>query len=101
MRIRLKAGMTDKLVAWVSQVPGRMDEVEVSMREQGIIAEHIYLERSPDGDSIIFYVKAEDLAKTRDVFQNSTRSIDQEMIEICNATWDTSDVTRFEPVLEL
>lgn len=100
MRIRLKAVMTDKLVSWAKQLPNRMEEVAVAMKEQGIIAEHIFLERSMDGDSIIFYVKAEDLARTRDVFRSSVRAIDREMMEICDATWDTSQVTRFEPVMD-
>jgi hypothetical protein len=100
IRIRLKPGMTDKFLEWTKQIPDRMDEVRVTMREQGIIAEHIFLERTPERDFIIFYCKAEDMAKTKAVFQNSDRKIDLEMIEMIDLTWDRSHVSRLQPVLE-
>jgi len=101
MRIRLKTGMTDKFLAWAKQLPNRMDEVKIGMHEQGIIAEHIFLERSTEGDFIVFYVKADDLVKTRDIFQRSQRTIDVEFRHIVDETWDRSQVSRLEPVMEL
>ncbi len=92
--------MTGMFLEWAKQVPNRMDEVKVSMREQGIIAEHIFLERTPDGDFIIFYCKSEDMAKTKAAFQKSDRKIDLEMIEMIDLTWDRSHVSRLEPVME-
>jgi len=100
IRIRLKSGMTDRFLEWAKKIPSRMDEVKVSKKEQGIIAEHIFLDRTPDGDFIIFYCRAEDMAKTKAVFQNSDRKIDLEMIEIIDLTWDRSHVSRLEPVME-
>lgn len=101
MRIRLKSGMTDRFLEWAKQIPNRTDEAKVSMREQGIIAEHMFLERTPDGDFIIFYCKSEDMAKTKAVFQKSESNIDLEMIEMIDLTWDRSHVSRLEPVFEL
>jgi hypothetical protein len=101
IRIRMKDGMTDKFVAWAKQVPKRMDEVKISMAEQGVLEEHIFLERSPDGDFIVFYWKVEDPAKASATFQRSKRKIDLEMIEMIETTWDRSQVSRLEPVMEL
>jgi len=101
MRIRLKTGMTDKFIGWAKQLPNRMNEVEDGMREQGVIAEHIFLERCSDGDFIVFYVKSDDLARTRDIFQRSQRKIDLEFKEIVDETWDRSQVSRLELVMEL
>ena len=100
IRIRLKPGMTDRFLEWAKQIPNRMDEVMVSMTEQGVIAEHIFLERTPDGDFIIFYCKSEDMAKTKAVFQSSDKRIDREMIEMIDLTWDRSHVSRLKPVME-
>jgi hypothetical protein len=101
MKIRLKPEMTGVYLDFTKQVLNRMDELMASMREQEIIAEHIFLDRSKDGDFIYFYLKSEDLAKTRDIFYSSKRKIDREMIEIIDATWDSSQATRLEPVVEI
>jgi len=101
IKVRLKPGMTDKFVEWARQVSSRMDEAKRDMREQGVLAEHIFLERSPEGDFAIVYWSVEDLAKARSAFQSSTRKMDLEMMEIVDSTWDRSQVARLEPVLEL
>lgn len=101
IRIRLKPGMTDRFLEWAKQIPGRIDEVKISMKEQGILEEHIFLERAQDEDFIIFYCKSTDMAKTKAVFQKSDRKIDLEMVEMIDLTWDRSHVSRLEAVLEL
>lgn len=101
IKVRLKPGMTDKFVEWAKQVSHRPDEAKRYMSEQGILAEHIFLERSPEGDFAIVYWNVEDLAKAKSAFQSSTTKIDWEMMEIVDSTWDRSQVARLEPVLEL
>ena len=101
MRIRMKTGMTDKFLEWAKQIPSRMEEVKVCMEEQGILAEHIFLERSAAGDFIIFYAKVQDMAKARAVLGTSQRKLDQEMLKMIDETWDRSSVVRLEPVMEL
>src|ERR1700722_221626 len=101
IKVRLKPGMTDKFVEWAKQVSNRIDEAKRDMREQGILSEHIFLERSPGGDFVIVYWNVEDLAKARSAFQSSPKKMDLEMMEIVVSTWDRSQVARLEPVLEL
>jgi len=101
IKVRLKPGMTDKFVEWAKQVSNRIDEAKRDMREQGILSEHIFLERSPEGDFVIVYWNVEDLAKARSAFQSAPRKMDLEMMEIVDSTWDRSQVARLEPVLEL
>lgn len=101
IRVRLKHGMTDKFVEWTKQIPNRLDEVKTSMSEQGVLAQSIFLDRSPSGDFIVIYWKVEDLAKARAAFQKSARRIDVEMTEMIEATWDRSEVSRLEPLMEL
>jgi len=101
IKVRLKPGMTGKFLEWAQQVPNRMEEAKLCMSEQGVIAQHIFLDRSLDGDFIIVYWKAENLAKARAVFQSSRRKMDLEMIEMVESTWDRSQVARLEAVMEL
>jgi hypothetical protein len=98
IKVRLKPGMTDKFVEWAKQVSKRTDEAKRYMNEQGVLAEHIFLERSAEGDFVIVYWNVEDLAKARSAFQASTRKIDLEMMEIVDSTWDRSQVARLEPI---
>jgi L-rhamnose mutarotase len=101
MKTRLKPGMTEVYLNFTKQVLNRKDELMDSIREQGIIAAHIFLERSEDGGFIYFYLKSEDLAKNRDIFYSAQRKIDREMIDIISATWDSSQAARLEPVAEI
>lgn len=101
IKVRLKPGMTDKFVEWAKQVSNQTDEAKRNMHEQGVLSEHIFLERSPEGDFVIVYWNVEDLAKARSAFQSSTRKIDLEMMEILDSTWDRTQVARLEPILEL
>src|ERR1700685_4320164 len=101
IKVRLKPGMTDRFVEWAKQVSNRTDEGKRYMNEQGVVSEHIFLERSAEGDFVIVYWNVEDLAKARSAFQSATRKIDLEMMEIVDSTWDRSQVARLEPTLEL
>ena len=101
IKVRLKPGMTDKFLDWAKQVSNRPDEAKRYMSEQGVLAEHIFLERSAEGDFVIVYWNVEDLAKARSAFQASARKIDLEMMEIVDSTWDRSQVARLERILEL
>lgn len=101
IKVRLKPGMTDKFLDWAKQVSNRPDEAKRYMSEQGVLAEHIFLERSAEGDFVIVYWNVEDLAKARSAFQASARKIDLEMMEIVDSTWDRSQVARLERVLDL
>jgi hypothetical protein len=69
VKVRLKPGMTNKFLEWAKQVPNRMEEAKLCMSEPGVIAEHIFLDRSPDGDFIIVYWKAEDLQRPGSCFK--------------------------------
>ena len=100
----MKRGMTDQFVEWARQVPRRMDEVKASMKEQGVLEQRLFLERSPEGDFIILYWKVEDPAKATATLQNSKRQIDLEMVEMVEmieATWDRSQVSRLEIIFDL
>jgi L-rhamnose mutarotase len=101
IRIRLKPGMTDKFVEWAKQVPTRMEEVKASMTEQGVLEQSIFLERAADGDFIVLYWKVVDAERARAIFQNSKRKIDLEMVEMIEKTWDRSQVSRLEPLMEV
>ena len=101
IKVRLKPGMTERFVTWARQVPNRVVEVAECKSDQGILAEHIFLERSAEGDFIIFYCQAEDMAKARETLQKSKRRLDLEMIEMVDSTWDRSQVARLEPIMEL
>jgi hypothetical protein len=54
IKVRLKPGMTDKFVEWARQVSNRIDEAKRDMREQGVLAEHIFSNDLPKATSPSF-----------------------------------------------
>ena len=101
MKIRLKSGMAERFVTWARQVPNRVVEAAECKSNEGILAEHIFLERSAEGDFIIFYCQAEDMAKAREMLQKLKRRLDLEMTEMIDATWDRNRVSRLERTFEI
>ena len=101
IRIPLRAGQTDRFLAWVRSMQGREAEQLDAMRAEGVSFESIFLETSERGDSIIFYIKAASLLEMQRVFALSTRTIDVEARAMIEACWDTEHATVLAPCLEL
>lgn len=101
LSIKIKPGETEKFVSWAKSLGDRKDEVRKALQAEGIIAEHIFLDRTSVGDSIIFYTKAIDLKKASEAFQKSELSLDLEAKRIMAETWDFSSAKILEPLVDL
>src|SRR5262249_48201005 len=101
MRVRLKVGKTDEFLRWARSFPDRMNEVREALKSEGIITEQIFLERTDEGDSIVFFTKAESLVKANQAFEKSSLPIDPEAKRIMAETWDFSSVRPLEVVVDL
>jgi Family of unknown function (DUF6176) len=100
LRIKLCEGKTEAFLSWARSLPGRMQEVSESLAAEGILAEHIFLERSASGDYLHFYTRAENLAVASAAFQKSALTVDLEAKKIMAETWDFSSVKVLERVLD-
>jgi hypothetical protein len=62
--------------------------------------ELIFLDRAPDGDYLVFYTKAKNLAQAHQAFETSTSHLDLETKKVIADTWDTSSIWRLDLVAE-
>ena len=93
LSIALKAGETETFLAWVerSRTERREDMLRI-LRLEGMVAETMCLDRSAEGDRLILYTSAEDLAHAARVMEESNHPFDVETREVIARTWDLKDV---------
>ena len=101
VRIPLKAGQTERFIEWIRSIQGRKREMLEAMAAEGVSFEAIFLERGVPADSIVFYMRAENLAEAQRRFAGSTLAIDVETRSIIAECWDTTGAAVLTPCLEL
>lgn len=101
VKVPIIAGKTQRFVDWMVEVSGRKEEMLASMRIEGVRAEAMFLERFPGGDSLVFYMQADDLARAQQVFASSTLAIDAVTRAIIDECWDVARARPLEVLLEL
>lgn len=74
--IRLKAGSIERVREWALTLNQRKDEALETLRNEGVAIESVFLDRRPDGDYLIYYMKADDFKKVKEVHANSKLPID-------------------------
>ena len=72
MRVRLEPGSLPRVRAWAAELNTRRDEVMATLRDEGVRVESVFLE----GETLVYYLKAESLDHAREVYARSTHAID-------------------------
>lgn len=72
MRVRLKEGSLERVREWAKELNARREEVVATLRDEGVRIESVFL----DGDSLIYYMRAESIEQAREVYAHSTHAID-------------------------
>ena len=72
MRVRLKEGSLGRVRDWAAELNARRDEVLATLRDEGVRIESVFL----DGDTLIYYMRAESIEQAREVYAHSTHAID-------------------------
>ena len=76
VRVALKEGTTEAVRDWFRTLIDRREETLESLKNEEVIVESAFLDRQPDGDFLIYYMRAQDIEKAMAVFQNSSLAID-------------------------
>jgi hypothetical protein len=100
IRVKLRPGKTEQFLTWANTLTGRLNEVKEALSSEGMLAELMLLERASDGDYIVLYTKAENLAEANDAFEKSGLKLDQEAKKVMSETWDFASVRQVERLLE-
>jgi hypothetical protein len=72
VRVRLEPGSLGRVREWAAELNARRDEVLATLRDEGIRVESVFL----DGETLIYYLKADSLEQAREVYARSTHAID-------------------------
>ena len=72
VRVRLEPGSLRRVREWAAELNARRDEVLATLRDEGIRVESVFL----DGETLVYYLKADSLEQAREVYARSTHAID-------------------------
>lgn len=67
---RIEPGKTQRLRQWSKEIMRRRDEAIETLRHEGMYSEAAFIERTPGGEFLIYYMEAEDIDR---VYEASIR----------------------------
>lgn len=76
-KIRLKPGSVEKVREWAQTINERKDEALATLRDESVILEIAFLDRTSEGDFLIYLMKAESFEKAKEAVARSVHAIDE------------------------
>jgi hypothetical protein len=101
LKIPLKPGTTERFLAFARSLRDRKAELAATLAREGILSEHVMLERSPQGDCLIFYSRAASLAAANQAFIASTSPLDEETKAVIAETWDVDRAVLLDVLIDI
>jgi hypothetical protein len=83
VRVRLKPGSLPRVRAWAAELNNRRDEVLATLRDEDVVVESVFL----DGEELVYYLKAENVAHAQAVYARSQHAIDAYHCEFKDETF--------------
>lgn len=75
--VRLKPGSLERVRAWAQTLNDtRRSETLATLRDEAMLIESVFLWHTDGADYLIYYLKAENLARAQEIFARSTHAID-------------------------
>ena len=87
-KIRLKPDSLDRVREWARTINSRMDEALEALRDEGVVIESVFLDRTEHGDFLIGYMKAESFDKAAEAVRKAVRAIDEYHQQFKRDAWD-------------
>lgn len=76
IKTKLKQGVLDEVRHWFQTLKNRINEVLISLENEGVFVESAFLDKQGDDYFLIYYMKAHDINHVYEVFTKSTLAID-------------------------
>jgi hypothetical protein len=100
MKIRLKENSLARVREWAAEMTRRRDEALETLRDETVIIESVFLDSTPEGDFLIYFMKAENFERAREAArQKSAHAIDEYHRQFKRETWEEG--TRLELLIDL
>lgn len=87
VKIRLKPDSIEKAREWAKTLNERKTEALATLRDESVILEAVFLDRTGEGDFLIYLMKAESFEKASEAARKSTREIDAYHQNFKRETW--------------
>lgn len=88
VKIKLKPGSLERVRAWAEEMNRRKPEALATLLAEGISIESAFLDTSSEGDFLIYYMRAANFERAREVFRHSMHSIDAYHTQFQNEAWE-------------
>jgi hypothetical protein len=99
VKVRLKPGSLLRVRARADELKSRKEEALETMREEGMVVESTFLDRTSEGDFLICFMKAQSFEKAMGVVKQSLHAIDASHQTFKKDT--TASVTQLELLVDL
>ncbi|MDF3822677.1 DUF6176 family protein [Leptospira sp. 96542] len=76
VKVRLKPNSLDRVRAWASEINARRAEALETLAKEGVWIESVFLDRSPEEDYLVYYMRSDSIEQARTAAIESTASID-------------------------
>ncbi len=77
IKIKLKPNSLEKVREWARTINKRKDEALATLLDENVILETVFLDETSEGDFLIYFMKAENFEKVKEVFERSVHEIDE------------------------
>ncbi|WP_458208462.1 DUF6176 family protein [Haladaptatus sp. NG-SE-30] len=102
MKQKIKEGKTQRLKEWMAEIRMREEEAIETYENEGMYSESAFIERTDEGDFLVYYMESEDAQRAHEAFENSTHEIDREHKEVMEETLeDGRNVGEYELLYHL
>jgi len=89
VKIKLKSNSIEKVREWAKVMNERKVEALATLREESVILETVFLDRTNEGDFLIYLMKAESFEKSKKAVENSVHEIDKFHGQFKLETWES------------
>lgn len=91
VKIKLKPNSLEKVREWQKTINGRKPEALATLRDEGVVLETVFLDRTGEGDFLIYVMKAESFEKVYEAYEKSVHAIDKYHRKFMKETYETRE----------
>jgi hypothetical protein len=99
VKIRLRPGCLNRAREWAAEINRRSDEALATLRDEGVFIESAFLDRTSEGDFLIYFMRALDFDRAKEVAAQSPHPIDAFHKQFQQECW--ADRQRLELLIDL
>lgn len=99
VKIKLKPNLIEKAREWAQVINERKTEALATLRDESVILETVFLDRTTEGDFLIYFMKAENFEKAKETIEKSIHAIDEYHRNFKRECWE--DGSRLEMLVDL